>query len=60
MSKHAVFALILVLRENREVIAPKPVVLERNGTARDSVLYSILATEWPDVKRHIELRLSRR
>jgi RimJ/RimL family protein N-acetyltransferase len=30
-----------------------------DGTVRDSVLYSILATEWPDVKRHLELRLSR-
>ena len=32
----------------------------RDGTVRDSVLYSILATEWPDVKRHLELRLARR
>jgi N-acetyltransferase len=31
----------------------------RDGTVRDSVIYSILATEWPDVKRHLELRLSR-
>ena len=31
----------------------------RDGTVRDSVLYSILATEWPDVKRHLELRLRR-
>jgi len=31
-----------------------------DGTVRDSVLYSILATEWPDVKRHLELRLARR
>ena len=31
-----------------------------HGTVRDSVLYSILATEWPDVKRHLELRLARR
>jgi len=31
----------------------------RDGTVRDSVMYSILATEWPDVKRHLELRLSR-
>jgi hypothetical protein len=23
------------------------------------VIYSILATEWPDVKRHLELRLAR-
>ncbi len=31
-----------------------------DGTVRDSVMYSILAGEWPDVKRHLELRLSRR
>ena len=31
----------------------------RDGTARDSVMYSILAGEWPDVRRHLELRLSR-
>ena len=31
----------------------------RDGTVRDSVLYSILATEWRDVKRHLELRLAR-
>ncbi len=31
----------------------------RDGTARDTVLYSILAGEWPDVKRHLELRLAR-
>ena len=31
----------------------------RDGTVRDSVLYSILATEWPDVRRHLELRLVR-
>ena len=31
----------------------------RDGTVRDSVIYSILATEWPDVKRHLELRLAR-
>ena len=31
----------------------------RDGTARDSVMYSILATEWPDVRRHLELRLLR-
>ena len=30
----------------------------RDGTVRDSVLYSILAGEWPDVKRHLELRLA--
>ena len=31
----------------------------RDGTVRDSVMYSILASEWPDVRRHLELRLSR-
>jgi RimJ/RimL family protein N-acetyltransferase len=31
----------------------------RDGTVRDSVLYSILASEWPDVRRHLELRLTR-
>ena len=31
----------------------------RDGTARDTVLYSILVAEWPDVKRHLELRLAR-
>ena len=31
----------------------------RDGSARDSVMYSILAHEWPDVRRHLELRLER-
>jgi RimJ/RimL family protein N-acetyltransferase len=31
----------------------------RDGSARDSVMYSILAAEWPDVKRHLALRLAR-
>jgi RimJ/RimL family protein N-acetyltransferase len=31
----------------------------KDGTARDSVMYSILSSEWPDVKRHLELRLQR-
>lgn len=31
----------------------------RDGTARDSVMYSILAHEWPDVRRHLQLRLDR-
>jgi len=31
----------------------------RDGTARDTVLYSILAAEWPDVKRHLEFRFAR-
>lgn len=33
--------------------------LRRDGTVRDSVMYSILTTEWPDVKRHLRLRLAR-
>jgi RimJ/RimL family protein N-acetyltransferase len=33
--------------------------LRRDGTARDSVMYSILAAEWPDVRRYLELRLAR-
>ncbi|MGE5730747.1 MAG: GNAT family N-acetyltransferase [Gemmatimonas sp.] len=32
----------------------------RDGTVRDSVMYSILAAEWPDVKRHPNPRLARR
>jgi RimJ/RimL family protein N-acetyltransferase len=31
----------------------------RDGTARDSVMYSILKAEWADVKRHLALRLAR-
>jgi RimJ/RimL family protein N-acetyltransferase len=31
----------------------------KDGTVRDSVMFSILATEWPDVRRHLELRLLR-
>jgi N-acetyltransferase len=31
----------------------------RDGTARDSVMYSILVAEWPDVKRHLALRRAR-
>lgn len=31
----------------------------RDGTARDTVMYSILLSEWPDVRRHLELRLAR-
>ena len=31
----------------------------KDGTVRDSVMYSILATEWNDVRRHLELRLAR-
>jgi RimJ/RimL family protein N-acetyltransferase len=31
----------------------------RDGTVRDTVMFSILANEWPDVKRHLEWRLAR-
>ena len=31
----------------------------RDGTVRDSVMYSIILSEWPDVRRHLELRLAR-
>lgn len=31
----------------------------RDGTARDSVMFSVLAAEWPDVRRHLRLRLDR-
>jgi RimJ/RimL family protein N-acetyltransferase len=31
----------------------------RDGTVRDSVMYSVIVSEWPDVKRHLEFRLKR-
>jgi RimJ/RimL family protein N-acetyltransferase len=31
----------------------------RDGSARDSVMYSVLVAEWPDVKRHLLLQLNR-
>jgi RimJ/RimL family protein N-acetyltransferase len=31
----------------------------RDGTVRDSVMYSVLASEWPDVKRHLLSRMER-
>ena len=31
----------------------------RDGTVRDSVMYSILKSEWRDVRRHLEVRLER-
>jgi RimJ/RimL family protein N-acetyltransferase len=34
-------------------------LMRRDGSVRDSVLYSILAAEWPDVRRHLEQRLAR-
>ena len=33
--------------------------VRRDGSIRDTVMYSILAAEWPDVRRHLELRLQR-
>ena len=34
--------------------------IRKDGGARDTVMYSILAREWRDVQRHLELRLARR
>ncbi|MEO8562467.1 MAG: GNAT family protein [bacterium] len=31
----------------------------KDGTVRDTVIFSILAEEWPDVKRHLATRLQR-
>ncbi|HYC32889.1 MAG TPA: GNAT family protein, partial [Gemmatimonadales bacterium] len=31
----------------------------RDGSVRDSVMYSILLTEWPAVRRNLEWRLGR-
>jgi RimJ/RimL family protein N-acetyltransferase len=33
--------------------------IRKDGSARDTVMYSVLVHEWPDVKRHLELRLRR-
>jgi RimJ/RimL family protein N-acetyltransferase len=33
--------------------------MRRDGSVRDTVIYSILAAEWTDVRRHLELRLAR-
>ena len=33
--------------------------VRRDGSVRDSVMYSILVTEWPSVKQHLRFRLSR-
>ena len=33
--------------------------IRRDGSVRDVVMYSILAAEWPDVRRYLELRLKR-
>jgi len=39
-----------IIRHNK----PRP-----DGSTGDTVMYSVLAHEWPDVKRHLELRLAR-
>lgn len=31
----------------------------RDGTIRDTVMYSVLEAEWPDVKRHLQRRLEK-
>jgi N-acetyltransferase len=31
----------------------------KDGSVRDSVMYSILVEEWPDIKRHLQHRLER-
>lgn len=31
----------------------------RDGTVRDTVMFSVLVQEWPDVRRHLESRLAR-
>ena len=31
----------------------------RDGSIRDTVMYSVLVNEWPDVKRHLHFRLKR-
>ena len=31
----------------------------RDGTVRDSVMFSVLRNEWPDVRRHLRFRLER-
>jgi len=33
--------------------------MRRDGSVRDTVMYSILAAEWPDVRKHLELRVAR-
>jgi RimJ/RimL family protein N-acetyltransferase len=33
--------------------------LRRDGTVRDTVMYSLTAGEWPDVEKHLEYQLSR-
>ncbi len=33
--------------------------LRRDGSIRDTVMFSVLASEWPDLKKHLEFRLLR-
>ena len=33
--------------------------LRKDGSVRDTVMFSILDSEWPDVRKHLELRLER-
>jgi RimJ/RimL family protein N-acetyltransferase len=33
--------------------------VRRDGSVRDTFIYSVLAQEWPDVRRHLTLKLSR-
>jgi len=33
--------------------------MRKDGSARDTVMYSVLAYEWPEVRRSLQLRLSR-
>ena len=33
--------------------------VRRDGSIRDTFMYSILAAEWPDVRKHLTLRLTR-
>lgn len=33
--------------------------VRRDGSVRDSVMYSLLAGEWPDVRKHLAARLAR-
>jgi RimJ/RimL family protein N-acetyltransferase len=34
-------------------------MMRRDGSVRDTVMFSILATEWHDVRKHLELRIAR-
>lgn len=34
--------------------------LRRDGTVRDTVMYSVLAGEWPEIEKHLEYQFARR